>query len=126
MADEADINIDEIKNSLAGLSAQEKNGLDNWLATQRFLAAELGLEMDTWTEYLAWAFQNPCDFSVIKESRDSALGGAGGDKLGGGSRGEKAAAALGVKQETKLPGGGGLGNLLGMVAAGKKEREEKK
>lgn len=126
MAREEEIDIEEIQSSLAGMSPQEQTGLDNWLATQRFLAHELGLEMEQWYEYLQWAFRNPCDFSMIQESREAALAKGGGDSLVKGSRGEQAAAALGAKKELKLPGGGGLGNLLGMVAAGKKEREEKK
>jgi hypothetical protein len=122
MADEAEISIDEIKNMVGGLSAKEKAGLDNWLATQRFIVAELGIDQETWFQYLQWAFANPCDFSTLKDAQEA----GGGDSLVSSSRGEKAAAALGAKQETKLPGGGGLGNLIGMISAGKKEREEKK
>lgn len=124
MAEEAEITLDDLKDLVAGLTPAETGGLNNWLNTQKFLAQKLGLELETWMEYVQWAFANPCDYSSLREVREKALGSLG-DNLASTDRGEKAAASLGVKKETKLPGGG-MGNLLGMVASASKSRTKKK
>jgi len=106
------------------LEPKQQEDLKRWLDTQIFIARELGVGLKLWLEYLEWAFTHPFDYSFATEAGAALLQGLG-DALGGDQRAAQAANLVGSKRETKLPGKGGPGNLLGMVSAGRKERQKK-
>lgn len=105
------------------LEPDKQAAVQGWVNTQMFICRELGLETDAWFEYIEWAFQNPFDFTFAMDA--AALANIGADGMASEGKLNKAAASVGVSTKTKLPGGGGIGNLLGMVVSGKKEREGK-
>ncbi|MBN2361248.1 MAG: hypothetical protein JXR83_17465 [Deltaproteobacteria bacterium] len=105
------------------LPPEKQRAVRSWIDTQMFIARELGLEAEHWFTYVEWAFQHPFDFGFAGEgglqaalvNRDAMV--KDGKK--------KAADLVGAKPASKLPlTGAGKGNLLGMVVAGKKDREK--
>lgn len=111
------------KADFQNLDPKKKEAVHTWINTQMFIARELGLEPERWFDYIEWAFQNPFDFEFAHESGEMFRASGRGDSVEGLDRAAKAAASVGSKVETKLPGAGGPGNFLNMVAAGKKDRE---
>lgn len=117
---------EEWQEAFKQLEPQKQEAVKAWINTQMFIARELGVEAERWFEYIEWAFQNPFDFEFAAEAGELARAAGKGDAVDTGEKADKAAAAVGSKRETKLPGAGGPGNLLNMVVDGKKDREKKK
>jgi hypothetical protein len=114
---------EEWQEAFKELEPQKQESVKAWINTQMFIARELGMQPEKWFEYVEWAFQNPFDFEFAAERGEQDREAGKGDAVDSGARAGKAAAAVGSKVETKLPGAGGPGNLLNMVIDGKKDRE---
>ena len=110
---------DEWKQALESLEPEKQKAVHAWIDTQMFIARELGLESEEWFEYLEWAFKNPFDFEFAAEHGEALVG---GDGMVDAAAVDAATKAVGSMAKTKLPGGGGPGNLLNMIVDGKKDR----
>lgn len=105
------------------LPPDKQKSVRAWIDTQMFIARELGLEADRWFSYVEWAFKHPFDFGFAGEGGLSAAM-ANRDAMSTDDK-KKAADLVGGKPKSKMPiTGAGKGNLLGMVVAGKKDREK--
>lgn len=102
------------------LEPGQQAAVQAWLNTQTFIAQELGLEPRRWFKYVEWAFKHPFDFGFAAEA--GSMPQLGGDALVAGDDVARAANLVGVARKTVLPGAGGIGNLLGMVASGARDR----
>ncbi|MFH1808850.1 MAG: hypothetical protein ABIJ09_08895 [Pseudomonadota bacterium] len=109
------------KNAMESLEPDKQQAVKAWLDTQMFIARELGLEAEEWFEYVEWAFKNPFDFGF---AADGGLVQIHADGMLNAAVRDSAAKAVGGVTRTKLPGGGGPGNLLNMVVQGKKSRDK--
>ena len=101
------------------LEPQKQESVKAWINTQMFIARELGLQPEKWFEYVEWAFKNPFDFDFAAEHGSAMVG---GDGMVNAAAVDAATKAVGSMARTKLPGGGGPGNLLNMIVSGKKDR----
>ncbi len=105
--------------ALESLEPDKQKAVHAWIDTQMFIARELGLESEEWFEYVEWAFKNPFDFEFASEHGSAMVG---NDGMVNAVAVDAATKAVGSMAKTKLPGGGGPGNLLNMIVDGKKDR----
>ena len=117
-------NPDDWQRAFKELDPDVQERVTAWINTQMFIARELGLEAEKWFEYVEWAFKYPFDFEFAHETGVLERAADMSDGVESKVRSERAASTVGTSAQTKLPGGGGPGNVLQMVADGKKSRDE--